>query len=163
MNSDDRGSGRSVWLDRALAVAAVLVPIATAIVAGLYANASAKREASVRLTEVAITILRSGATPENKGLRRWAIKVVNRYSPDDIPADVSEALVNSLSIPTSGPLPVKYEAPLGGLEVSASGKVKMLKVGRWPLVACAASGSPALCDTAWVTVIPEMVKADSAD
>lgn len=164
MSGEGEGSGRSVALDRALAIAAVMVPIATAIVAGIYANATAKRDAGVKLTELAISILRSPATPASGGLRGWAIKVVNRYSADDIPADVSEALIRSLSLPASStPLGVTYEAPQGGLEVSASGMVKMLKVGRWPLVACAPSRLRMLCDTAWVTVTPEMVKADSAD
>jgi hypothetical protein len=116
----------------------------------LYASASARRDAGVRLTELAIGILRSPVTPETKGLRGWAVEVVNAYSEVDLPDDVGRALTDSVRLVAAAS--VSYSAPLGGLEISPTGNVKALKQGRWPMVACNPSARLKQCDTASITV-----------
>jgi hypothetical protein len=138
------GFRRSSLLERALALTAVMIPIATTIIAGLYASASARRDAGVRLTELAIGILRSPVTAETRGLRGWAVKVVNEYSEVDLPDDVGRALTDSVRL-----VAASYSAPLGGLDISPTGNVKAIRPGRCPLVACSPSARLKQCDTSW--------------
>jgi len=137
-------------LEKALAIAAVTVPIATAFIASGFANASARREANVRLTELAVGILRAEPTAATRDIREWAVDVVERYSEVPISAAAKGALADSVSLPTS----IMFPTP-GGL-ISASGVfVAGDTVGRYPLVMCVKSkGAPGgiMCDTSWVNV-----------
>jgi hypothetical protein len=85
-------------LQRALAIATALapfaVPITVAIIANSYAEATAKREANLRLTELAIGILRSEPTDSTRGLRQWARSVVNHALPElPLPAEAESTRI----------------------------------------------------------------------
>lgn len=147
-------TSRSSVLERALAFAAVSVPIATAVIAELYASASARRDAGVRLTELAIGILGQPVSQETKALRGWAVEVVNQYSDVELPKELGRALTDSLSLPAGQSL--SWGTPNGGIRIDSiigqTAELTALKPGRWPLVVCAAAARYKQCDTSWVVI-----------
>ena len=95
------GRSHSSLLEKALAVATVLMPFAVVLVGNCYSSAIARRDSNVRLTELAAGILRSPATIEARSLRAWAVEVINRYSEVPIPKETGAALRDSISLPWS--------------------------------------------------------------
>ena len=81
-------------------VASVAVPIATTVIAGRFAAASAERDANVRLVEIAAGILQE--TPEGPGspLRAWAVSVIDQYSVVKLPPNVRRVLADSTALHT---------------------------------------------------------------
>jgi|SRR4029450_13259267 hypothetical protein len=61
-------------------LAAVVIPVAVALVGNWYATALKEREIQVRYVELAVSILSQKPTQENSQLRLWAVDVIDFYS-----------------------------------------------------------------------------------
>ena len=59
----------------------VIIPIVIAFVGHRYTSALKQREIESKYIELCMTILKEDPTVENARVRRWAVKVVNLYSP----------------------------------------------------------------------------------
>ena len=138
----DSGTPRASLLEKALALATVLVPVAVVFIANIYSSAVSNRESNFRLTELAAGILRAPATPETRSLRAWAVQVINRYSELPIPEETGKALTDSVSLP---PEVWRPAGPLRWGQVTAGSKE-----GTYRVLACTQDGL--FCDTTWVTV-----------
>jgi hypothetical protein len=85
-----------------LAIATLLSPLAVAYVAGVIANNSAKRAANVELIKLSVGILQALPSDSTRGLRRWAVDILGRYSEVPIPPELKGSLTNSVSLPKTG-------------------------------------------------------------
>jgi hypothetical protein len=85
-------------LQIALAIATVSSPIAVAYTAGRIADSSARRAANVELVKLSVGILQGTPTDSTRGLRRWAVDVLARYSEVPIPSALKSSLADSLRI-----------------------------------------------------------------
>ena len=139
MADDGRGTGEG-WLVKALAIATALSPVVVIVVANLFSSASAKRDANLRLTETAVRILQDSVTPESKGLREWAVKVIDKASDVSLSHTAANALRNSTRLPP--PNVIAHWSPDGrllGLDFMAR-----------PVVKCVRN----VCDTTWIPFSP---------
>ena len=60
--------------------AALALPIVLAMIGNRYTNALKEREIQGRFVELALSILKEPPKPESRGVRGWAIGVINQYS-----------------------------------------------------------------------------------
>ena len=132
----------STLLERALAIAAVIVPLATTFVASEFATASARRSSDITMIQLAVGILETQPAQSDSSLRRWALEVMAQYSPVSMPDKLRRELQDSIPFPF-----VSYSSP-GGSITSSGLFTAGSKPGRYPLVAC----SHGMCDTAWITI-----------
>jgi hypothetical protein len=96
--------------EKGIAVAIAFVPIATAWIAGRYADASAHREANVRLVEVAVGVLQQPLSPSTRVMRVWAAAVVDKYSEVPLGDAARKALTDSIVLPASGSFSFPWDA-----------------------------------------------------
>src|SRR5260221_5804301 len=86
-------------------IAAVGIPLVLALVGHLYTNALKEREIQSRFVELALNILKELPSENNRNLRDWALKVVNKYSGVPLGAEAQKDLVENISLPTQNPAP----------------------------------------------------------
>lgn len=67
-------------------MAAVVIPVVLAIVGNWYSQAIKEREIQGRYVELALSILKEPADPNNQNIRKWALLVIDRYS--GVPLDL---------------------------------------------------------------------------
>jgi len=83
--------------------AAVLIPLAIAYLGNQVSAANKQRDSETKFVELATAILakdpKEAASPESKGLRRWAVAVINKFSGVPFSADTAEALIQSTQLP----------------------------------------------------------------
>ncbi len=125
---------RRRWtLNRSLAVASVLTPLAVIYVGGRIADSSAQRAANVELVKLAVGILQAVPSDSTRGLRRWAVDVLGRYSDVSLPPELKGSLTDSLRLP---------------LGVSGAAEITVLRPGTTLITACAGG----VCGTVPLTV-----------
>ena len=73
-------------------VASIVIPLVLALVGQSYTAALKQNEIGARYVDMAITILKEPPGPENTGLRRWAIGVINYNSQVPLTAEASREL-----------------------------------------------------------------------
>jgi hypothetical protein len=99
----DKGRERSLRLGlnlrTAFAVAALLTPVAVAIVGSVYSNAIKEREIQGKFVELAVGILREAPTDQTKHLREWAIKILDKHSGVPVGPHATEDLLENIPIP----------------------------------------------------------------
>jgi len=74
--------------------AAVVIPIVIAFLGNQYSQAIKDKEARLKLVELSIEILNEKSGHENKGLKNWAIDVLNKYSDVPLNENIKTDLVN---------------------------------------------------------------------
>jgi hypothetical protein len=89
----------------ALATAAslVLIPLVLAFVGNKYSNATKEKEIRARFLELAVGILNKPDSTGDPEIRRWAVKVIDRYSEVPFSDSARTLLVGGASIASSGP------------------------------------------------------------
>jgi len=114
-------SAQSTLLQKALAAAVVIsafaVPIATTVISGRYADASAKRATSVQLVTLAVGILQEEPKRNAVDIRGWAMDVLDRYSGvPPLSAKARAALADSVKLPgPRAPYWFHLSGPLAGI------------------------------------------------
>lgn len=78
-------------------LASLLIPLVIALVGHWYTSALKEREIEARYIEIAISILNSESTPSNKNIRKWAVEIVNKYSPVEIDKKTRQEFVDKLT------------------------------------------------------------------
>lgn len=83
-------------------IGAIALPIVILFVGGWIDNAIKSREINTKYVELAINILKEQPQKENTNLRQWAFIVMNRYSEIKLSEDIGNALINKMSLTSSG-------------------------------------------------------------
>jgi len=91
--------------EKGIAFAIALVPVVTAWIAGRYADASARRDANVRLVEVAVGVLQQPPSSATRVMRVWAVAVVDKYSEVPLGDAARKALTDSIVLPAASSFP----------------------------------------------------------
>ena len=81
-------------------LAAVAVPLVLAVIGSRYTNALKEREIQGRFVELALSILKEPPRAEARGVREWAIAVVNQYSGVPLGREATEDLKSGVLIAT---------------------------------------------------------------
>jgi hypothetical protein len=89
----------STLLQKPLALAIVATPIATAYIAGIYADQNSRLDANTRLVLLAIGILHEAPRPEVVDIRTWALDVLAAHSDVKIPEAARASLEKATSLP----------------------------------------------------------------
>jgi hypothetical protein len=96
---------QSSMLQKGLAIAAVItaiaVPLVTTFIASKFAAAGARREANVRLVEMAVSILQEEPKPKAVDIRSWAMDVLDEYSGIKLNPRARAALSDSIRLPAT--------------------------------------------------------------
>lgn len=88
---------RNVMLGLAGGISALVIPLL-----GFYYTSSDKeREVAKDFVEISTKVLSDKPSDENRPLRKWAIDVLDKYSPVPLPADLKTFLVNNQPIYTA--------------------------------------------------------------
>jgi hypothetical protein len=127
-------SSRRLILERGVAVAVGLSPLAVAVIAGMFAATFSRRAASVELLKLSVAILETPPNDPTRALRGWAVANLVRYSEVPVSVELQRALTDSLRLPVAS--------------ISESGLVTALNRGTAHIVACSAG----LCDTVPIVV-----------
>ena len=73
-------------------IATLGIPILLAIVANSFSQRQKEMEIGIRYVELATQILRADPSPDTKGLRNWAISIIENYSPVPLSPEASKNL-----------------------------------------------------------------------
>jgi len=76
----------------------IALPIVTLIIGNNYTKAIKEREVQGRFVELAVGILSSNPSSENKNIRSWSIDVINLYSGVQIDSETRNDLINKIPI-----------------------------------------------------------------
>jgi hypothetical protein len=111
------------------------MPLAVAYIGAAFAASSTQRATNVELLKLATGILAADTSHATRGLRRYGVEVLKKYSEVPISAELEAALIDSLRLPP--------------VSVSEGGTATALRAGTALLQACVAGA----CGTARVTVV----------
>lgn len=81
-------------------LAALAVPIVLAVIGYRYTDALKEREIQGKFVELALNILKEPPKPEGRGVREWAIAVVNQYSGVPLSPEATQDLRSGVLITT---------------------------------------------------------------
>lgn len=79
-------------------IAAVLVPIAIAVVGNVYTEGMKEKEMEARYVELAVDILTQPPTDDTRAIREWATEVIKRYSDVPLTEPTRQALIEDIPI-----------------------------------------------------------------
>lgn len=91
----------SVIKDLAVAISAVIIPIVVLIAGSAYNEALKERELEGEFVKLAIDILRGKPSAENKKLRVWSVRVIDKYSGVPFTDEEKTDLIEKIQLPTS--------------------------------------------------------------
>lgn len=94
-------------------LAALAVPIAVAVVGHIYAAAAKDKDVGIRFVELAINILSKEPTSADANVRRWAIRVLDKYSDVQISQEARQDIIERVPLPVSPPKIVDTPLPEG--------------------------------------------------
>ncbi len=81
--------------DFILAFAGVLVPLVLIYLGHIYKDTEAMQGIHEKYVEMSINILREPYDPQKKELRKWAVKVLNKYSEVPIHNEAQDHILNT--------------------------------------------------------------------
>ena len=79
-------------------LAATIIPITIAITGHVFSKAIKERELQGKFVELAVDILKSEPTADNRNIRKWATQVIDKYSGIPLGADASRELIETTRI-----------------------------------------------------------------
>ena len=79
-------------------IALVLIPIVLACISNTFADSLKEREIQGRFVELSVEILKEEPTPQRKGIRNWAIEIINKYSGVPFSDTAVEQLIENIPI-----------------------------------------------------------------
>lgn len=100
-------------------MSAFAVPIATAYVAGTFADSASQRDADARLVELAVQVLSEAPNRRTVDLRLWAVDILNAHSRVGMTPDVRRLLADTLSWPSVVRVDVKVNGQDGPVRLLA--------------------------------------------
>jgi hypothetical protein len=115
-----------------LVIATVTVPVVVALVGNSYSKEQKDKEIGVRYVELALEILRTAPSPDNKALRTWAISVVDHYSVLPLPKEAqTELQFEQLKLEVQNLSKIQQEASdlLNKLDEQAKDAIRGIKEG----------------------------------
>jgi len=84
------------------ALAAVVVPIAIALVGHWYTESLEARQREERFVQLAVEILREDPSKHTENLRSWAVDVIDEYSGVPMPKEARREVIEQSPIPSGG-------------------------------------------------------------
>jgi len=90
--STEKAATKPWWESASVALAALLVPVVVAVVGSSFSSAVTNREIDIRFVELAVDILQEEPDEESRGLRDWAIDVIDEYSGIQMSDEARESL-----------------------------------------------------------------------
>ena len=91
MTSDQMKTGSAV-------LSAVVIPVLLAWLGQTYTQAQKERDVQAQFVKIAVDILQSPPTPDNRNVRDWATQIINRYSGVPLTAEAKRDLIDSVPI-----------------------------------------------------------------
>ena len=82
-------------------VKSILVPITIAISTYLYTTSVNQNNVNQKYIEIAINILKDPPSQKNEDLRKWAIKIINKYSEIKLDKKLKQSLIKNIQISNS--------------------------------------------------------------
>jgi len=71
---------------------AIALPLVIVLVGHWLATATKEKETQAHYVDIAVSILREPAKPDNSEIREWATEVISRYSPIPLPSQAAAQL-----------------------------------------------------------------------
>jgi hypothetical protein len=120
------------------AFATIIIPILLGYIGHVYTEALKERELQGRFVELGVSILQQTPNSTSKGLRSWAIAVLNRYSGVPIDEVTKKELLEEISIPTQSDIQNRQYISQGGQEL-------LIDNARFRLSSCDKNGTIITC------------------
>lgn len=91
----------SVIKDLAVAISVVVIPIVVLVAGSGFSEALKERELEGEFVKLAIDVLRDKPSTENKKLRVWSVRVIDKYSGVPFTDEEKIDLIENIQLPTS--------------------------------------------------------------
>ncbi len=103
MESEAQNKSVSIWEKLKVIstiIAAILIPLAIAIVGNEYSKSIKEKEAQSHFVELALNILTSEPNIKQMDLREWATQVIDKYSGIPFSDSTKQNLISNYSLPS---------------------------------------------------------------